>query len=80
VVVTPAVLHPSPIKESRPEIKSSRASNGKGTRHIFISSFLVQGKGGMGSTPLLRQLYIYIYISQNLHEAKKPGKFFSKKS
>jgi hypothetical protein len=30
----------------------------------------------MGSTPLLQQLY----ISHNLHEAKKPGKFFSKKS
>jgi hypothetical protein len=48
----------------------------KGTRHILISSFLVQGKGGMGSTPLLQQMY----ISYNLHEAKKPGKFFSKNS
>jgi hypothetical protein len=48
----------------------------KETRHIFISLFLVQGSGGMGSTPLLQQLY----ISYNLHEAKKLGKFFSKKS
>jgi hypothetical protein len=48
----------------------------KETRHIFISLFLLQGRGGMGSIPLLQQFY----ISQNLHEAKKPGKFFSKKS
>jgi hypothetical protein len=47
----------------------------KETHHIFISLFLVQGRGGIGSTPLLQQLY----ISQNFHEAKKPGKFFSKK-
>jgi hypothetical protein len=79
VVVTPAVLHPSPIKESRPEIKSSRASNGKGTRHIFISSFLVQGKGGMGSTPLLRQLYIYIYIYLKIYmKLKSLGNSFLK--
>jgi hypothetical protein len=44
--------------------------------HIFIPLFLVQGRGGMGSTPLLQQLY----ISHKLHEANKPGKFFSKKS
>jgi hypothetical protein len=44
--------------------------------HIFISLFLVQGRGGMGFIPLLHQ----VYISHNLHEAKKPGKFFSKKS
>jgi hypothetical protein len=46
----------------------------KETRHNFISFFLVQGRGGMGSTLLLHQLY----LSHNLHEAKKPGKFFSK--
>jgi hypothetical protein len=48
----------------------------KETRHIFISLFLVHNRGGMGSTPLLQQLY----ISHNFHEAKKPGKLFSKKS
>jgi hypothetical protein len=47
----------------------------KETCHIFISLFLVQGRGCMGSTPLLHQLY----ISHNLHEAKKHGKFFSRK-
>jgi hypothetical protein len=30
----------------------------KETRHIFISLFIVQGRGGMGSTPLLQQMYI----------------------
>jgi hypothetical protein len=45
-------------------------------RHIFISLFLVQGRVGTGSTPLLQQLY----ISHKLHEAKKPRKFVSKKS
>jgi hypothetical protein len=44
--------------------------------HIFISLFLVQGRGVMGPTFLLQQ----VYISHNLHEAKMPGKFFSKKS
>jgi hypothetical protein len=44
--------------------------------HSFISLFLVQGRGGLGLIPLLQQLYI-LY---KLHEAKKPGKFFSKKS
>jgi hypothetical protein len=44
--------------------------------HIFIYLFLVQSSGGMGSIPLLQQ----VYISHNLHEAKKPGKFFPKKS
>jgi hypothetical protein len=48
----------------------------KETRHVFISLFLVQGGGGLGLTPLFQQLYI-LY---KLHEAKKPGKFFSKKS
>jgi hypothetical protein len=44
--------------------------------HIFISLFLVQGRGGIRFIPLLQQ----VYISHNLHEAKKLGKFFSKKS
>jgi hypothetical protein len=44
--------------------------------HSFISLFLVQGMGGLGLTPLLQQLYT-LY---KLHETKKPGKFFSKKS
>jgi hypothetical protein len=48
----------------------------KETRHIFISLFLVQDKGGLGFIPLLQQMY----ISYNLHEAKKFGKFLSKKS
>jgi hypothetical protein len=48
----------------------------KKTRHIFISFFLVQGRGGMGLILLLQQ----VYISYNLHEAKKPRKFLSKKS
>jgi hypothetical protein len=48
----------------------------KETRHIFIFLFLVQGRGGMGLIPLLQQLY-KLY---KLHEAKKLGKFFSKKS
>jgi hypothetical protein len=48
----------------------------KETRHSFISLFLVQGRGGMRFIPLLQQ----VYISYNLHEAKKSKKFFSKKS
>jgi hypothetical protein len=48
----------------------------KETRHNFISLFRVQGRGGMGFIPLLQQ----VYISYNLHETKKPGKFLSKKS
>jgi hypothetical protein len=48
----------------------------KETHHVFISLFLVQGRGGFGLTPLLQQLYT-LY---KLHEAKKPGKFSSKKS
>jgi hypothetical protein len=48
----------------------------KETCHIFISLFLVQGRGGMGFIPLLQQMCI-LY---KLHEAKKPGKFFSKNS
>jgi hypothetical protein len=48
----------------------------KETCHIFISLFLVQGRGGMGFIPLLQKMY----VSYNLHEARKPGKFLSKKS
>jgi hypothetical protein len=48
----------------------------KEMRLIFISLFLVQGRGGLGFIPLLQQMYIHY----KLHEAKKPGKFFSKKS
>jgi hypothetical protein len=48
----------------------------KETQHVFISLFLVQGRGGLGLTPLLQQLYT-LY---KLHEAKKPRKFLSKKS
>jgi hypothetical protein len=48
----------------------------KEMRHTFISLFLVQGRGGLGITPLLQQLY-RLY---KLQEAKKPGKFLSKKS
>jgi hypothetical protein len=48
----------------------------KETRHTFISLFLVQSLGDLGFIPLLQQLYT-LY---KLHEAKKPGKFLSKKS
>jgi hypothetical protein len=48
----------------------------KETRHIFISLFLVQGRGGLGFVPLLQQMYTFY----NLHEAKKHEKFLSKKS
>jgi hypothetical protein len=48
----------------------------KETCDIFISLFLLQGRGGVGFIPLLQQ----VHISYNLHEAKKSGKFFSKKS
>jgi hypothetical protein len=44
--------------------------------HSFIPLFLVQGRGGLGLTPLLQQLY----TPYKLHKAKKPGKFLSKKS
>jgi hypothetical protein len=46
----------------------------KETWHVFISLFLVQGRGGLGLTPLLQQLYT-LY---KLREAKQPAKFFSK--
>jgi hypothetical protein len=65
-----------PIKESRPEIKSPRVSNGKGNATYFY--FLIFGtrQGWFG---------IYSFITATihtykLHEAKKPGKFLSKKS
>jgi hypothetical protein len=48
----------------------------KETHHIFISLILVQGRGNVGVTSLLQELY-RLY---NLHEARKPGKFLSKKS
>jgi hypothetical protein len=48
----------------------------KETRHIFISLLLVRGRGGLGFIPLLQQMYTFY----NLHEAKKPGKFLSKKA
>jgi hypothetical protein len=48
----------------------------KETRHTFISLLLVQGRGGLGITPLLQQLY-RLY---KLQEAKKLGKFLSKMS
>jgi hypothetical protein len=48
----------------------------KETRHIFIYLFLVQGRGGLGLIPLLQQMCM-LY---KLQEAKKPRKFFSKKS
>jgi hypothetical protein len=47
----------------------------KETRLVFISLFLVQGRGGLGLTPLQQ-----LYTLYKLHEGKKPGKFFSKKS
>jgi hypothetical protein len=76
VIVTPGCYILPPIKESRPEIKSLGQVKEKETCHAFISLFLVQGRGGMGFIPLLQQMY----TSYNLHEAKKPRKFFSKKS
>jgi hypothetical protein len=48
----------------------------KETHHVFISLFLVQGRGGLGLTALLQQCCT-LY---KLQETKKPGKFLSKKS
>jgi hypothetical protein len=77
VTVTPGVLHPSPHKRiSSLDLKVLGQVMKKEMCHIFISLFLVQSRGGMGSIPLLQQVYIF----HNLHEAKKPRKFFSKKS
>jgi hypothetical protein len=77
VTVTPGVLHPSPHKRiSSRDLKVLGQVMEKEMCHIFISLFLVQGRGGMGFIPLLQR----VYISHNLHEARKPWKFFSKKS
>jgi hypothetical protein len=66
VTVTPGVLHPSPYKRiSSRDLKVLGQVMEKEMCHIFISLFLVQGRGGMGYTPLLQQLY----ISHNLHES-----------
>jgi hypothetical protein len=71
------VLHPSPHKRiSSRDLKVLWQVMEKETCHIFISLFLVQGRGGMGYIPPLQQLY----ISHNLNEAKNLGKFFSRKS
>jgi hypothetical protein len=76
VVVTPGVLHPSPHKRiSSRDLKVLGQVMEKETCHIFIFLFLVQGNGGMWFIPLLQR----VYISHNLYEARKPGKFFSKK-
>jgi hypothetical protein len=48
----------------------------KEMRHTFISLFLVQGRGDLGIYSFITQLY-RLY---NLQEAKKSGKFLSKKS
>jgi hypothetical protein len=77
VVVTPGVLHPFPHKRiSSRDLKVLGHVMEKETCHIFISLFLVRGRGGMMSIPLLQQ----VYISHTLLEVKKPGKFFSKTS
>jgi hypothetical protein len=77
VAVTLGVLHPSPHRRiSSRDLKVLGQVMEKEMCHIFISLILVQGRGVMGSTSLLQQ----VCISHNLHEAKKPGKFFSKKS
>jgi hypothetical protein len=77
VTVTPGVLHPSPHKRiSSRDLKVLGQVMEKEMCHIFIYLFLVQSRGGMGFISLLQQ----VYISYNLHEAKKPEKFFSKKS
>jgi hypothetical protein len=49
----------------------------KETRHTFISLFLVQGRGGLG---IYSFITIAIHMLYKLQEAKKPGKFLSKKS
>jgi hypothetical protein len=59
-----------------PKFKSPRASNGKGNVSYFYFLIFCTGRGGMGFILLIQQ----VYISHNLHEARKPGKFFSKKS
>jgi hypothetical protein len=77
VAVTPGVLDPSPHKRiSSRDLKVLGQVIENEMCHNFISLLLVEGRGGMGFISLLQQ----VYISHNLHEAKKPGKFFSKKS
>jgi hypothetical protein len=65
VTVTQRVLHPSPIKESRPEIKSLGQVKEKETCHIFIFLLLVQGRGDMGFIPLLQQVYISLQFTRS---------------
>jgi hypothetical protein len=48
----------------------------KEMRHICISLFVLQGRGYGGLFHINKKMY----ISHKLHEGKKPGKFFSKKS
>ena len=77
MTVTPGPLHPSPHKRiSSRDLKVLGQVMEKEMRHNFISLFLVQGRGGMGLYHSNKQLY----ISHKLHEAKKSGKFFPKKS
>jgi hypothetical protein len=63
-----------PQKNLVPRFRSLGQVMEKETRHNYISLFLVQGR--VGFIRLLQQ----VDISYNLHEVKKPGKFFSKKS
>jgi hypothetical protein len=77
VSVTPGVLHPPPIKESRPEISGPRVSSGKGnTTHLYFLIYLAE----QGVVWGLFQLDNQIYTSYKLLEAKNLGKLFSKKS
>jgi hypothetical protein len=70
VVVTPGVLHPSPHKSiSSRDLKVLGQVMEKEMCHIFISLFLVQGSGGVGSTSLLQQ----VYISHNYMKLKSLG-------
>jgi hypothetical protein len=55
VTVKPGVLHPFPHKRiSSRVLKVLGQVMEKETRHIFISLFLVQSRGGMGFIPLLQ--------------------------
>jgi hypothetical protein len=66
VAATPGVLHPSPHKKiSSRDLKVIGQVMEKATRHIFISLFLVQGRGGMGFIPLLQQVYISLQFTRN---------------
>jgi hypothetical protein len=66
-----------PIKESRPEIKSPRVSNGKGNASRFYFLILGTRQGWFGNLLFFLQQLHMLY---KLQEAKKPGKFLSKKS